>query len=590
MQGVFPSAELYFDVPKYWDTKYVYAVLEYRVSPLILEAASSLTFYINQIPLSSFRVTYEDGETQIAYVEIPLEYLTEGYNYFRISAYTRVFDWEGCTDDLADANWLSLSDNSYIRCGYELKDHEHDISWFPYPFMSTQDATGEGLSIAVSDKAADGEATAALTLMAALRDETQEEDRRHLTLLSDLHKQRDGRTILISLYDNLPSSYREKLSDTKGVEDHALLEFTDDDDGDPLLIITSQDESCLLEAVYMLMDEERLSQEKGNFVRVARSLEATSGILSDSDTYTLDSLNGAGLSFVGPFHQEQYIYLPVSGNYYLSDPGKISLYFRYSENLDFNRSLVTVYWGSVPMASKKLSKDGAAGDELVFNMPADVVGTGARSIRIAFDLELPDMFCTLRQEQMPWAYIAGESVFYLPSSGPIELSFDAMPAPFIENGRFNDVLLVLPDQPSSGDLDLCGQFLGRYAENISPYGSLALKRAGELTDRDLDRNIITVGTYKNNSFLRKVNDELHFTYAEDGERFTGNEQLVFSEEYAGHIAILQLISSPYGTSRGILALTGTSGQSMVEAEELMRNKTVTYQTGSDCLLIDEKAL
>lgn len=138
------------------------------MSPLTLERDSSLTFYINEVPLDSFRITYENGETQLAYVNIPAEYLMEGYNSFRISGYARIYDWEACGDDLSDANWLALSDTSYVRCGYEMTDPGHKVSWFPYPFLSTQDPEGKGLSIAVSDQAADGEVAAAVNLMAAL--------------------------------------------------------------------------------------------------------------------------------------------------------------------------------------------------------------------------------------------------------------------------------------------------------------------------------------------------------------------------------------------------------------------------------------
>ena len=594
MQGIFSSSELYFYIPEYWETDYVYVELEYRVSQLIQEIASSMTFYVNQLPVSSCKITYENGDSQIAYVKIPVELVKEGYNSFRVSAYAKLYSGEGCTDDFSDANWLSISDTSYIRCGYEVKEHGHKIACYPYPFLSTTDETAEGLSIAVSDRATNAEVAAAMNLMADLSGQTASENRIEFTLLSDLKESKKGRTILVSEYDNLPADLKKKVADTSGTWNQGIVIFTDDSKGNPLLIITSGEEKCLMEAVYMLMDEDRVSQEKGSCAKVA---EGSAEIISEQSkenqmaagNYTLSDLAGGGLNFVGPFHQEQYIYLPFSEDYYLSESGKITLYFRYSENLDFNRSLISVYWGNVPVVSKKLSKENASGDELTFTIPADVAGTAAGAIRIDFDLELQDMFCTPRQNQMPWAYVSDESLFYLPASSIFDLSFDSIPSPFRADGKFNDVLLVISDNPDSDELNLYAQIVGMYGEGVAPYGSFKVKRAGEFAESDADYNIIAAGTYSGNSFLKMLNDKLYFPYSSGGDSFESNDQLILSGDYAKSIAILQLLKSPYADDRGILVLTGASEETLDYAEAFMRDGRQRYSLSKDCVIIDEES-
>ena len=144
----------------------------------------------------------------------------------------------------------------------------------------------------------------------------------------------------------------------------------------------------------------------------------------------------------GRFNKEERIYLPFENDYILSSEGKITLKFRYSENLDFTRSLITVFWGDVPIASKKLQKENAEGDELIITMPSDVVGSTSKSIKITFDLEIADLLCTLRQDQMPWSYIAEDSVLYLPSQTNSISSFSYIPSPYQNKGRFADTLVV----------------------------------------------------------------------------------------------------------------------------------------------------
>lgn len=591
LQGIFSSSELFFYIPDYWETEYVYAEIEYTVSQLIQSIASSMTFSVNNVPVSSFRVAYEGGSTQIAYVEIPMELVNSGYNSFAIAAYARLYDEEGCIDDFTNANWLSISDNSYIRSGYEIKDHEHKISYYPYPFMSTTEMTGKGLTIAVSDAATDLEIAAAMNLMSDLSTETSGENSIQFALLSDVASTQANRTILVAAYDNLPGDYQKKVMDTSGLEENAAVIFMDDQKGNPLLLVTSKNENCLVEAAYMLMDADRVSQEKSNVAKVAlgsadAAINSTSLSKMVAGNYTIGDIIGSGLTFVGPFHQEQVIYLPFSEDYFLSDAGKVTLNFRYSENLDFNRSLISVYWGQIPVASKKLEREKATGDELIFAMPSDVVGTTTGAIRIVFDLEIQDLICTPRQEQMPWAYVSDESVLYLPASTGIVLTFDLKPSPFRTDGKFNDMMMVISDNPDSEELNLYAQIIGMYGDGVDPYGSFYVRRASEFSEKDSDYNIITIGTYENNPLLRSLNDKLHFAYNQDGTRFESNEQLILSENYAGNVAIMQLLESPYAQNRGILAVTGITGETLSYVETLMRNEKKRISLTKDCIMID----
>ena len=591
LHGIFSSNELFFNVPNYWDTKYIYVELQYDISELVQSIVSSITFSVNNIPISSYRIAYKDGATQICYLEIPLELVNQGYNSLAISAYARLYDEEGCIDDFTNANWLSISDTSYIECGYDVLDHQHKISYYPYPFMSTVDDSGKGLSIAVSDQATDGEVAAAMNLMADLSTETGEENKINFCLLSDLNKTKPERTVLISNFNNLPVSYREKIKENTKLDARASITFTDDNSGNPLLIITSQNDDCLLEAAYMLMDKNRVMQEKKSSAQVnlgSADVAVNSTTLSQmvAGNYTVGDIIGSGLTFVGPFHQEQMIYLPFSEDYFLSDAGKVTLKFRYSENLDFSKSLISVYWGDIPVSSKKLEKDKASGDELTFSMPTDVVGTTTGAIRIAFDLEVPDIFCTPRQEQMPWAYVSDESVLYLPASTGIVLTFDLKPSPFRTDGKFNDMMMIISDKPTTDELNMYAQIIGMYGDGVAPYGKFYIRRASEFSEEDADYNIIVAGTYENNTMLRLLNKNFYFPYDEGGQHFLSNEQLILSDDYARNIAIMQLLESPFASNRGVLAVTGINNQTLSFVEEFMRDYDMRYSLTKDCVVID----
>lgn len=591
LKGIYSSKDLYFYVEDYWDTKYVYAQIQYDVSQLIEGTASSVTFAINNVPIQSYKLDYQNGNSQILYVKIPMDQVRTGYNSFTVSAYARLYDEEGCVDDYSDANWLSISDNSHISCGYESKDPEHKISYYPYPFMSSYDSTGKGLTIAVSDQAASGEVSTAMNLMADLSSETNEKNEIQVCLLSDLKNTNPTRTILISDYDNLPIEYKQSLKKVPDSTQNTTVSFIDDSSGNPMLIITSLDDESLMEAAYMLMDESRRQQESADYASVEKgSSQLAVNATKQSDmmawNYTLEDIMGSGLTYVGPFHQEKNIYLPVSKDFTLSESGKVALKFRYSENLDFTRSLITVYWGDVPVASKRLSKENASGDELNFEMPSDVIGTTASSIKITFDLEIADLICTPRQSDMPWAYVSKESSLFLPPSSEVTLSFDQKASPFCRDGEFNDVMLVLSDTPTTTELNLLGQVVAMYGNSVKPYGTFLVKRAGQFNTDDGDYNIITAGNYGGNAFISKINDILDFKFSSDGTAFESNEQFILSREYAGKIAVMQLLKSPYSINRGMLVIAGSNDEALLNVEEYLRDSKLRDKLTKDCVVID----
>ncbi|MDF2942018.1 MAG: putative cell wall anchored protein, partial [Herbinix sp.] len=602
LKGIISSGSLYFSIPDYWDTKFVYAAIEYDTSRLINEdVPASLTFLVNNVPVSSCNVSYQEGSTQLAYVTIPTKLLTTGFNVLKVVSYVRIFDYEGCSEDQSWANWININEKSYIYAGYELKDPEEKISYYPYPFISTASPTGEGTSILTSDQATNGEIAAAMYLMADLSTETGEENKISVNHYSDSTPVNAKKKIVISLTENLPEELKHYLqkdlnssnvnSELYDLSSSAMVRFVEDETENPILLIIADKEENLMEAVQMLLDPSRLSQEKVSTTIVnenSAQLAYESKMLSQlvAGSYTVKDIMGSGITFIGPFHQEETLYLPFGNDYLLSSAGKISLKFRYSENLDFNRSLVTVYWGDIPVASKKLTKENASEDELTFAMPADVVGTTASSIRIAFELEIKDLFCTMRQDEMPWAYVTEDSVLYLPSRENNLVSFDYFPSPYQNNGIFNNVLIITGDNPDSAELELLGKTIALYGYEVAAYGKLKVIHASEFREEDADYNIITTGTSNTNSFLKSINDQLYFKYNNGGDAFISNENLILSGNYASDISAFQLMKSPFAKERVIFAICGTNAQTLDQAENFLSMNTKRWDLKGDCVLLD----
>ena len=591
LDGVFQTNSYYFQIENYWDTRYAFAEIQIDVSQLISGVPASLTFMVNGEPVTSCLIDYANGRSQTIYVSIPTRLLREGYNSFEITGYARIYDADGCLDDFTGANWVAIRRESYIQIGYELIDHQNSISYFPYPFISSVDSTGSGSYVAVSDAMSSSELAAALEMRAELAKKTGLEDRIHLIAGSGVPATADG-MILISEYDHLSPENRARADAEAAdrLDDHALVLFAEDG-GIPMLLITSRDEDCLMEAVDMLMDDARVRQERRGVALVERGgIELMQGALAENMTasgrYTLKDLMGGGMEFIGPFHQESYIYLPYSGGYVLSESSKVVLHFRYSENLNFDRSMITVYWGDVPVASKKLTPEGAGGDELSFTMPQDVIGTHADSIRIAFELELPELFCTPRMDEMPWAYVSDESVFYLPMGVNTQYKFDLRPYPFEQNSVYNDLVVVIPEEITDYEIEALSHLLTAYGISIEPYGNIQVVRAGELTNDLRRHHLIVFGTWQNNSEIRQLNEYLGFSFNGDGSAYESNHALVLSDDYAREVVSLQLFSSPYAEDRAVLVCGAARRESFANLSDFLEDEENLWALAGDTVLID----
>lgn len=589
--GIYKSNSFFFEVKKYWKTVYAYARVEFSVSPLIKNVPASLTFFVNSTPVSSCRVDYGSGKTQVAYVEIPVNLLKAGYNQFTISGYVRLYDDDGCLDDFSGANWVNVSKNSLVQVGYDVIGVNQELSYYPYPFLSTVDETGKNCTVYVPEDASDEELSAALLLRADLGNETGGADRISLKKLNQYGSDGIKQRVVVAVRSKLPASLSAGVKTDGGhsLQDNAFVYEAPGADGN-VLVVTSDNAKALYEGAAMLMDENRVSQEKNSYayVKIGSADTVTQNSkLSDlvADHYTVEGITGGGLSFVGPFRHEQEVYLPLSGGFVLSEGGKIVLNFRYSDNLDFQRSMVTVYWGSVPVYSKKLERDHAGGDTLSFLLPSDVVGTYAGSIKIAFDLELEDLYCTKRADEMPWAYVTGDSTFYLPVGQSSKYSFDTRPYPFQTLGLFENTCVVVPDAMTDTELNTLGEVVAMEGSDVSPYGSLSVARASKF-NTGTDANLIVFGTYQDNKVLASLNGKLSFAYEKDGSRFASNKQLLLSENYAADIGVLQLLRSPYASGRAILAVSGPRDENLATIGSYLTDETKRWELSGDAFLID----
>lgn len=122
--------------------------------------------------------------------------------------------------------------------------------------------------MAVSDAMDEKELETALVLRVDLGNETGDEDQISLVKESGLpEKLKDGRIVIVAAWDYLKEEYKRYVEESVSgadLQNQAMVKNVKDENGNAILIITSENTDCLMEAAGMLMDEERVTQEKSD--------------------------------------------------------------------------------------------------------------------------------------------------------------------------------------------------------------------------------------------------------------------------------------------------------------------------------------
>lgn len=581
------SQQQYFTVMDYWNVEAVNIRLHFQVSQINADQQSSVTLSLNGIPFYSFRPSTENNGEQSLSVPAPKGFLKEGSNTLSIQGNlkTDTGDYQLCSIDNTQDNWLHLFNTSNISVKYVPKAITGGIADFSARF-SGMDTVKRGQSLlAVPENATGSElesATYALTGFAkgnTLNDKT-------IPLLPYREEAlKDKRAVvLVAMYDHLPGPLKKLVSTTADLSTHAVIQLVNKDSS-PVLVVTSRDESLLIKAGRFMASGELLSQSSEDLKLVddATAVADPAPPISSNVTFT-----ETGDKLTGPNHQEQTYFVSLPSNRSIADDGKISLDFRYAGNLDFERSLVTVSINNTPVGSKKLTKELADGDVLTLDVPQSLNISGNFSVTVAFDLEMANAICTPNTEQMPWAYISKESMMRLNTKDRTELLLSNYPYPFLRDGIFNRVAVVLPQEmddyayKSLGNIfNMLGQYAGGNTGDVHYYSD------DVAADNLKDNNIIAIGTYKNNKVIRDNNDKLFFKYNKDGSTLLSNEKIAIEEEYGAGIGTLQLLDSPYESGRGLLAVTAVSSESYYLVSKLIASEKDRWKVYGDGVAADK---
>jgi hypothetical protein len=578
----------FFQVESYWNVASVEIHLDYQISELLYKDRSSVTVSINGTPFHSFRPELQENKQQQLTVMVPVSFIVKGVNTLTVQGHFETTLPDGnqaCLPTDQRDNWLQIFKSSRISVNYTNNAIANTIRDFNEHFIGL-DTTKESLNaIAVTEGddplAVLEAATYALSGFAKANQITDKPI--PLVTYNAANLKQKQAVILISLYNDLPDDIKSDIH-SENVVNKAIIQLVQTADR-PTLVITSSESALLVKAGRLAGNQMLVSQIDANLKEIDMNTQVETPTVSVSRTL---SLTETGDKLVGDRHREKAYFVSLPGNRSIAEASKLSVKFRYARNLDFERSLVTILINDTPIGSKRLSTELADNDHMDIILPKSLNISGNFTVKLAFDLELKNAGCIENQEQMPWAFIEKDTLLQLNTKDKVDMLFNNYPYPFLRDGSYNQVAVVLPKEHDAfvyQSLTNIFNLLGRFAQTNT--GEVLYFQDNVAAAKLKGRELIVIGSYQNNQVIRNNNDKLYFQYDKSGNGFISNEKMSIESSYGKRIGSLQLIDSPYEKGFGLLAVTGSSSEYVYLASKLIGSEGTLWKVFGDGAITDK---
>ncbi|MFC6171498.1 cellulose biosynthesis cyclic di-GMP-binding regulatory protein BcsB [Loigolactobacillus jiayinensis] len=581
LTGTAVSANMYFIKVGYWDVKQATLNLNYQVSQLSNQTTSDITVSINGTKFYSFRPQNKTG-LQTETIDIPTD-LIGGTNNLRITG--QILDQDGKKNyDLAQtpANWLTIYSGANVNFQYLLKPPTTAIKSFYNHFSGPDTIANAQTSISVPEQADNAELTAAVYALAGYsRTMTNEEDQVPINTFSSKRAQSSDYQMIIATYDHLPSRYRKLVSRSE-LNKRAVLK-TDYVGDKHVLLLTATSGALLEKASRFVANQELMKETASDTEYIDAQTQTFTSSLQYDGSY---QLTNTGEQITGPQHQEATYFVSLPVDRTNADGSQIRLHYKYASNLDFSRSLATVYVNNKPIGSQKLRASKANDDSMTVTLPKGKTLGNTFVIRVAFDLEMKNSEAATNN-QTPWAYIESDSKAYIKSQPVSTQLFSNYPSLFLKNQTFNNIAVVKPAQLTSHDFktltnifNLLGNFAESNTGNVQFYDQMPSEKVLR------NQNVIAFGTPKQNQLIRQLNSKLYFKFNQNFTRFKSNEKLSIERAYGRRLGVAQLLRSPYNDKRVILAVTAAHSTDVELASTQINFQKNISQYSGDAIVVD----
>jgi uncharacterized repeat protein (TIGR01451 family) len=288
------------------------------------------------------------------------------------------------------------------------------------------------------------------------------------------------------------------------------------------------------------------------------------------------------------YSEEANYYFDIPVSWVLTQKAYLDLHFSHSRLLDYGDSSLSVLFNDEPLATISLSDETSLNGTLRVGLSSAKARPGkANKISIQAQLRLFDECAHVDR----WLLVSNTSLLYLDHAEQDmrSLDLDFYPRPFDRRADMADVLFVLPAEPQVAEWEVALQLaaaLGGAAGGTDLAPAVLLGEQA-LPEQELsDYHLIAMGRPSRNAVLRRVNAQLPQPFRPGSDEIEQQiDEVVFRLPPGLSLGFVQLIPSPWNETRALLAVTGTTDESVKWAVDTLTGRA--RQVNGNLVLISE---
>lgn len=241
----------------------------------------------------------------------------------------------------------------------DFKDREDTktLKEFPFPYLKGSDENPANSMIMLPDNFPQGEITSAMMLCSNFGSKRKFDNvdvKVYKASEANLKNKLD--IIFIGSKNNTPQNLLTLLSkeEINRLDKDAIVKevISPYNPSKKLLLLISNNEKNMIKASKLLCSKDYMKQIDKDTIIVNDGMDVEDIKEEKANKVSLSDLGYSNVSLKGPFKQEATFNLNIPKDRFIKEGSKVVINNRYSKNIDFDRSLITVYINDTPIGSK----------------------------------------------------------------------------------------------------------------------------------------------------------------------------------------------------------------------------------------------
>ncbi|TBL69304.1 cellulose biosynthesis cyclic di-GMP-binding regulatory protein BcsB [Paenibacillus thalictri] len=614
LKGQNAREDFYFEVGKGRVTgANSYLDLSYSNSTTLLAKASSITVMMDDVPLQSIALDTTNKSPSFLRLDLSNLALKAGFHKLSFAAHMEL-GVNICIDPDNAANWTTVHKTSRLILSFAKAYGNVDLSWYPSPFFEKGSINPMQAIVVVPDDAQQAEFTSAAQLVQYFASQATDkriqfrvypESELTDTLLSQYnaiwigqpeHWKTRGQQMVQSLKPNETAAQGQGLIGIVPSPWNSAAVV-------PNLVVSGTAEE-LVRASAILTDETLYSQLQGQTTFIPLSLKSKEGAAAPAFggkySVSFEKLGYGNISLEGRRNASATINYPIPSNWDIEDGAHLTLKFRHSAAIAYDRSTITVKVNGIPADTRRLSKTSAGEGLLELDLKQEWIGSRREiNIEVAFQFDETDQSDSSKSSASQladfcgdtysgWAVIDKTSTLTIIPMPRHSINLQSLPYPFVHDGTWNTTTFLLPERFGSKELNIAMTTIGLIGRNTLQNGAnikLLAANTANLKETIQSDNIIYIGPLNGLPEFLNGNEQLAIQY-QGGKIVSNHPKVELLNDLQNNAAVIHLSKSPMNSSRGLLLLSATTAEQEPAIDKMLTDPLEASKLTGKFILID----